>query len=166
MATPDILEELQALPTLLNELEFDVSRSMRKAAIERLARLVDAVTGVRRSSLSACTSTRALLYALTTRCAQPAAVHLGTFMRGDWDGDGAMGDGIDLVVALLHDEDPMVVQHALLVIGNLCSRKVDPNADETKVLLRGKKVAETLIPLICDERAGALTARRRPPSPS
>ena len=131
--TPRELKELKALPILLGQLELDVPRRERTEAIERLARLVDSVDGA-------------------------AAVHLGTVMRGDWDGDGGEGDGLELVMTMLHDEDPMVVQHSLLILGNLCSKQVDPNADDTKVLLRGKKVIETLLPLLTDERAGARCA--------
>ena len=52
------------------------------------------------------------------------ALVLGEYLR--------MSGGIDNLVALLEDEEPMLYQTTLLLIGNLASDAVDPNSVLTK----------------------------------
>ena len=56
------------------------------------------------------------------------ALVLGEYLR--------MSGGIDALVALLEDEEPMLHQTALLLIGNLASDAVDPNSVLTKGVLK------------------------------
>ena len=45
---------------------------------------------------------------------------------------------LELLVELLDEDDPLTVQRALMVLGNLCSDSFDPNSAATKRALMGK----------------------------
>ena len=66
------------------------------------------------------------------------ALVLGEYLR--------MSGGIDNLVALLEDEEPMLYQTTLLLIGNLASDAVDPNSVLTKGVLKECGCFERLLP--------------------
>ena len=71
------------------------------------------------------------------------ALVLGEYLR--------MSGGIDALVALLEDEEPMLHQTALLLIGNLASDAVDPNSVLTKGVLKEVGCFELLLPHLFSE---------------
>ena len=71
------------------------------------------------------------------------ALVLGEYLR--------MSGGIDALVALVEDEEPMLHQTALLLIGNLASDAVDPNSVLTKGVLKEVGCFERLLPHLFSE---------------
>ena len=100
---------------ILELIESDKTHVGQKQGADALAQLIDSLHG------------------------EPAA-HLGAHMRGE-DTDGHT-DGLDALLGLLDDDDPEVTLQVVVCIGNLCSVRFDPEADQTKELLRGRNVVE------------------------